>query len=143
MTDFEQNNSMTAPVVACQGVQRIYQQDTVPVYALRGADLTINAGEFVSLAGPSGSGKSTLLNVIGGLDGFDAGRVVVGGVNLGGLNAAELAEMRLRNVGFVFQAYNLIPVLTARENVEFILQLQGSPSQERRDRANAALQRFG
>ena len=74
MTDFEQNNSMTAPVMACQGVQRIYQQDTVPVYALRGADLTINAGEFVSLAGPSGSGKSTLLNVIGGLDGFDAGR---------------------------------------------------------------------
>ena len=143
MTDSQQNNSTTAPVVACQGVQRIYQQDTVPVYALRGADLTINAGEFVSLAGPSGSGKSTLLNVIGGLDGFDAGSVVVGGVDLGGLNAAELAEMRLRNVGFVFQAYNLIPVLTARENVEFILQLQGTPSQERRERANIALQRLG
>ena len=113
------------------------------MYALRGADLTIDAGEFVSLAGPSGSGKSTLLNVIGGLDGFDAGSVVVGGVDLAGLNAAELAEMRLRNVGFVFQAYNLIPVLTARENVEFILQLQGTPNQERRERADTALQRLG
>ena len=113
------------------------------MYALRGADLTINPGEFVSLAGPSGSGKSTLLNVIGGLDGFDAGSVVVGGVDLGGLNAAELAEMRLRNVGFVFQAYNLIPVLTARENVEFILQLQGTPNRERRERADTALQRLG
>ena len=143
MTESEQSSSTAAPVVVCQDVQRIYQQDTVPVYALRGADLTINPGEFVSLAGPSGSGKSTLLNVIGGLDGFDAGSVVVGGVDLAGLNAAELAEMRLRNVGFVFQAYNLIPVLTARENVEFILQLQGTPSQERRERADTALQRLG
>ena len=113
------------------------------MYALRGANLTITAGEFVSLAGPSGSGKSTLLNVIGGLDGFDAGEVTVGGTSLGPLNASELAQMRLEKVGFVFQAYNLIPVLSARENVEFILQLQGVSSQERQERANDALQSLG
>lgn len=140
MTD---SQTQSAPVVLCQNVQRIYQQESVPVYALRGASLVIEAGEFVSLAGPSGSGKSTLLNVIGGLDGFDAGEVTVGGTNLGALNAAELAEMRLHKVGFVFQAYNLIPVLSARENVEFILQLQGVPSQERQHRANTALQSLG
>ena len=140
MTD---SQTQSAPVVLCQNVQRIYQQESVPVYALRGASLAIEAGEFVSLAGPSGSGKSTLLNVIGGLDGFDAGEVTVGGTNLGALNAAELAEMRLNKVGFVFQAYNLIPVLSARENVEFILQLQGVPSHERQERANGALQSLG
>ena len=137
------SHTQSAPVVLCQNVQRIYQQESVPVYALRGASLAIESGEFVSLAGPSGSGKSTLLNVIGGLDGFDAGEVTVGGTNLGALNAAELAEMRLNKVGFVFQAYNLIPVLSARENVEFILQLQGVSSQERQERANGALQSLG
>ena len=137
------SQTQSAPVVLCQNVQRMYQQESVPVSALRGASLAIEAGEFVSLAGPSGSGKSTLLNVIGGLDGFDAGEVTVGGTNLGALNAAELAEMRLNKVGFVFQAYNLIPVLSARENVEFILQLQGVPSHERQERANGALQSLG
>ena len=137
------SHTQSAPVVLCQNVQRIYQQESVPVYALRGASLAIEAGEFVSLAGPSGSGKSTLVNVLGGLDGFDAGEVTVGGTNLGALNAAELAEMRLNKVGFVFQAYNLIPVLSARENVEFILQLQGVSSQERQERANGALQSLG
>lgn len=142
MNDSQQNQAAT-PVVRCRGVQRVYQQESVPVYALRGADLTINAGEFVSLAGPSGSGKSTLLNVIGGLDGHDAGEVSVGGVDLGKLNSAEMAEMRLHKVGFVFQAYNLIPVLSARENVEFILQLQGVPTQPRRERAMNALASLG
>lgn len=140
MTD---SQTQSTPVVRCQNVQRVYQQESVPVYALRGASLAIEAAEFVSLAGPSGSGKSTLLNVIGGLDGFDAGEVTVGGTNLGALNAAELSEMRLNKVGFVFQAYNLIPVLSARENVEFILQLQGVPGQERQERANIALQSLG
>ena len=140
MTD---SQTQSTPVVRCQNVQRVYQQESVPVYALRGASLAIEAGEFVSLAGPSGSGKSTLLNVIGGLDGFDAGEVTVGGTNLGALNAAQLSEMRLNKVGFVFQAYNLIPVLSARENVEFILQLQGVPGQERQERANIALQSLG
>ena len=137
------SQTQSTPVVRCQNVQRVYQQESVPVYALRGASLAIEAAEFVSLAGPSGSGKSTLLNVIGGLDGFDAGEVTVGGTNLGALNAAELSEMRLNKVGFVFQAYNLIPVLSARENVEFILQLQGVPGQERQERANIALQSLG
>ena len=143
MTEFAENAKATAPVVECRGVQRIYQQDSVPVYALRGADLTIHAGEFVSLAGPSGSGKSTLLNVIGGLDGFDAGSVSVGGVDLAALTPAQLAQTRLHNLGFVFQAYNLVPVLSARENVEFILQLQGVASQERRSRAEQALHSMG
>ena len=143
MTEPIPQTTAATPVVQCRDVQRVYQQHSVPVYALRGANLTINAGEFVSLAGPSGSGKSTLLNVIGGLDGFDSGEVTVGDIDLGTLNATELAEMRLNNVGFVFQAYNLIPVLSARENVEFILQLQGVASEERQERANTALQSLG
>ena len=137
-------NSSTGPaVVQCRGVERTYQQDSVPVHALRGVDLAIQEGEFVSLAGPSGSGKSTLLNIIGGLDGFDAGTVTVDGTDLGSLNSAELADLRLRKIGFVFQAYNLIPVLSAQENVEFILQLQGVSAQQRRQLAMDALASLG
>lgn len=139
----QKNSLVKTPVVVCRGVKRIYQQDSVPVHALRGVDLEIQEGEFVSLAGPSGSGKSTLLNSIGGLDGFDAGTVTVGGTDLGALNSAELAQLRLHKIGFVFQAYNLIPVLSAQENVEFILQLQGVPSQQRRERATEALASLG
>lgn len=130
-------------MIKLEAISRTFHVGDDDVHALRDICFEVANGEYLSVMGPSGSGKSTLLNVIGGLDGFDAGSVVVGGVDLGGLNAAELAEMRLRNVGFVFQAYNLIPVLTARENVEFILQLQGTPNQERRERADAALQRLG
>lgn len=95
------------------------------------------------MAGPSGSGKSTLLNVVGGLDGFDAGTVTVGGIDLGTLNSAERGDLRLRKIGFVFQAYNLIPVLSAQENVEFILQLQGVSAQQRRERATESLASLG
>ncbi len=130
-------------VVRCSGVKRVYQQETVPVHALRGVDFAVQQGEFVSLAGPSGSGKSTLLNIIGGLDHFDEGSVLVAGVELAGLSESALSALRLEKIGFVFQAYNLIPVLSALENVEFILQLQGVSRGERRQRAEAALESLG
>ena len=101
------------PVVSCRGITRTYQDDAVPVHALQGVDFEVQAGDFVSLAGPSGSGKSTLLNVIGGLDRPDAGEVQVDGVNLNALSESELSDLRLTKMGFVFQAYNLIPVLSA------------------------------
>jgi len=129
--------------VVCRGVTRTYQDDAVPVLALQGVDFTVTKGEFVSLAGPSGSGKSTLLNVIGGLDRPDAGGIHVDGVHLNELSESELSDLRLSKMGFVFQAYNLIPVLSASENVEFILQLQGLPAAERAERAQAALDALG
>ena len=127
-------------VVECRGVTRVYQDEAVPVHALRGVDLQVRHGEFVSLSGPSGSGKSTLLNVIGGLDRPTAGEVSVDGVLLNDLSESALADLRLHKLGFVFQAYNLIPVLSARENVEFIMQLQGVPARERHGRAMQMLE---
>ncbi len=131
---------MSEEVVAvCAGVTRTYQEESVPVHALRGVDFSFARGEFVSLAGPSGSGKSTLLNIMGGLDRPDAGTVTVDGVALNDLNETELSDLRLAKMGFVFQSYNLIPVLSARENVEFIMQLQGIAPSERAERAAEAL----
>ena len=130
-------------VVRCRSVSRTYQDDAVPVRALVDIDFEVARGEFVSLAGPSGSGKSTLLNVIGGLDRPDAGTVEVDGVQLNDLSESALSDMRLKKMGFVFQAYNLIPVLSARENVEFIMQLQGVPAAERRQRSAAMLEELG
>ncbi len=130
-------------VVQCHGLERTYHDDGVPVHALAGVDFEVEKGDFVSLAGPSGSGKSTLLNCIGGLDRATAGTVTVGGVDLASLSSAELAELRLRRVGFVFQSYNLIPVLSARENVEFIMQLQGVHADQRRRDALAMLDSLG
>jgi putative ABC transport system ATP-binding protein len=130
-------------VVECNEVSRVYDQDSVPVTALDGVDLTISKGEFVALVGPSGSGKSTLLNIIGGLDLFDGGSVKIDGVQLEGKSTRELSDLRLTKIGFVFQAYNLVPVLSARENVEFILQLQGIAEKEREDRAAVALESLG
>ena len=134
---------MTDHVVECRGVSRTYDDDAVPVHALRGVDFELAGGEWVSLAGPSGSGKSTLLHVIGGLDQPSSGSVVVDGVEVTALTATELSDLRLNKIGFVFQAYNLIPVLSALENVEFILQLQGVDSSERRTRSLEALRSLG
>ena len=130
-------------VVECRGVNRTYEEEAVPVHALRGVDFELESGEWVSLAGPSGSGKSTLLHVIGGLDRPTGGTVVVDDTDLNDLSEAELSDLRLHRIGFVFQAGNLIPVLSALENVEFILELQGVPAAERRDRAGAALESLG
>jgi len=134
---------MTKRVVACRNVSRTYDQETVPVHALRGVDFDLDEGEWVSLAGPSGSGKSTLLHVIGGLDQPDEGCVVVDGTDITKLSPADLSDLRLHRIGFVFQAYNLIPVLSALENVEFILQLQGVDGAERRRRGIEALGSLG
>ena len=134
---------MADRVVECRGVNRTYEEEAVPVHALRGVDFELESGEWVSLAGPSGSGKSTLLHVIGGLDRPTGGTVVVDDTDLNDLSEAELSDLRLHRIGFVFQAGNLIPVLSALENVEFILELQGVPAAERRDRAGAALESLG
>ena len=134
---------MTENVVTCRGVSRTYDEEAVPVHALRQVDFELNTGEWVSLAGPSGSGKSTLLHVIGGLDQPNEGSIIVDGVEITELAAAGLSDLRLHRIGFVFQAYNLIPVLSALENVEFILQLQGVDGTERRQRSLEALESLG
>jgi putative ABC transport system ATP-binding protein len=130
-------------IVTCRGVTKIYKQGALEVPALRGIDLDIDAGEFATLAGPSGSGKTTLLNVIGGLDKATAGDVVVDGVSIGNLGRDQLADMRLNKIGFVFQTYSLIPVLSAEENVAFILELLHVPAKDRRARAREALREVG
>ncbi|HOP35769.1 MAG TPA: ABC transporter ATP-binding protein [Syntrophales bacterium] len=130
-------------MVECRDVKKIYRQGKMEVQALRGVTLSIEKGAFMALAGPSGSGKTTLLNIIGGLDAADSGTVVVDGDTLAGMGQGELADMRLRKVGFVFQSYNLIPVLSARENVEFIMLLQGVSPRERRERALSILEEVG
>lgn len=130
-------------VVQCSNVHKRYEHDGVEVHALRGVDLQLAAGEFVSLSGPSGSGKTTLLNAVGGLDSITSGEITVEGRRVDLMDRDTLSDMRLRRVGFVFQSYNLIPVLSARENVEFIMQLQGVPADERRARALEMLRAVG
>lgn len=131
------------PIIACQALTKRYQQGEVSVDALRGVDLTVSKGEFLSLSGPSGSGKSTLLNILGGLDQPTSGQVSIDGQTIDGLSRSALADLRLRRIGFVFQAYNLIPVLSAEENVAFILELQGVSAAERRERAREMLAQVG
>ena len=134
---------MSSHVVIAEGLTRVYQEESVPVHALRGVDFSIASVEFVSLSGPSGSGKSTLLNIVGGLDRQDHGTISLDGEELTPLSEGDLAALRLKKIGFVFQAYNLVPVLSALENVEFILQLQGVGSAERKERAGEALKSLG
>ena len=133
----------TEPVVSCRGVSKVYRQDTVAVQALSDIDIEIPRLDFVCLSGPSGSGKSTLLNLVGGLDRPTTGEITVAGKRVDRMAKGELAELRLHHIGFVFQAYNLIPVLTARENVEFVMQLQGRPAAERGDKAMEILKEVG
>ncbi len=133
---------MTA-IVECSGVHKRYRQDSIEVHALQGVDLKIETGEFISLSGPSGSGKSTLLNAVGGLDRISEGQIRMSGQRIDDLEAGALADLRLHKIGFVFQSYNLIPVLSARENIEFIMQLQGVASGERRQRALDMLEAVG
>jgi len=117
-------------IVECMDVKKTYQQGKMQVSALKGVTLSIESGDFLALAGPSGSGKTTMLNIIGGLDSADSGKIMMDGDALDEMNQSQLARMRLQKVGFVFQAYNLIPVLTARENVEFIMELQNRKKEE-------------
>ena len=130
-------------IVECIDVRKTYRQGKVEVNALNGVNLSVEKGGFVALAGPSGSGKTTMLNIIGGLDLADSGQVTVDGNALAEMTQSELASLRLQRVGFVFQAYNLIPVLSALENVEYVMLLQGVPRVERRERAKAILDDVG
>lgn len=139
MTD----NARNEPTVVCRKVSKVFRQGEIEVPALSDVDLDIAAGDFVCLSGPSGSGKTTLLNLIGGLDVPTTGEISVAGMRVDQMDKSQLAEMRLRHLGFVFQAYNLIPVLTAQENVEFVMQLQGVPKAERAQRAREILGEVG
>jgi len=134
---------MEPHTVVCRQVSKVYRQNTIAVQALTDINLEIPKKDFLCLSGPSGSGKSTLLNLIGGLDRPTSGEIEVDGVALASLNKGSLAKLRLQRIGFVFQAYNLIPVLTARENVEFVMQLQGVSAADRRARAMDMLNEVG
>ncbi|GAA1072689.1 ABC transporter ATP-binding protein [Kitasatospora arboriphila] len=131
------------PLLAATGVRKVYRTGTVEVTALRDLDLTVLPGELVGVMGPSGSGKTTLLNCLSGLDDIDAGRVEVEGRDLFAMSDAERTEHRARAMGFVFQAFNLIPVFSAAENVELPLLLTGTAPREARARAEAMLERVG
>ena len=126
-------------VIRIEAVHKTYSDNGVPVHALRGIDLRIEKGEFTVIAGPSGSGKTTLLNVMGALDAPTSGHVYLESDDIGIKSRDEIASIRLRKLGFVFQAYNLIPVLTAMENVEFTMMLMGIEEQQRRERAMEVL----
>ncbi|MBM9512080.1 ABC transporter ATP-binding protein [Desulfogranum marinum] len=130
-------------IVTVNNVSRIYHQGKTEFKALDDVSLTINKGEFTALAGPSGSGKTTLLNLIGGIDTADKGTILLDGQDLSSLKKGELADLRLQDIGFVFQSFNLIPVLTAAENVEYILRLQKIPSSIRRQKVKAILADVG
>jgi putative ABC transport system ATP-binding protein len=132
---------MTA--ITCTELCKTFRQGEEVITGLDNVSLRIESGEFVCLSGPSGSGKTTLLNAMGGLDTPDSGEITLGSQRLDQLSKGELADMRLHNIGFVFQAYNLVPVLSARENVEFVMQVQGIPAAERRRRAADVLQEVG
>ncbi len=126
-------------VIKATGITKTYNPDKVPVHALRGIDLSIEKGEFTAIVGPSGSGKTTLLNIIGGLDTPDSGQIIIGGQDISQLSDNQLINFRKDHIGFVFQSYNLIPVLTAKENVEFVMMLQNRSKKERNERAEYLL----
>jgi len=130
-------------LIKVRGVVRTYKQGMLEVHALRGVDLDIHDGEFTALIGPSGSGKTTLLNIMGALDEPDAGTVEVAGQDISRLTKGDAADFRLDHVGFIFQAYNLVPVLTALENAEFTLLLRGVPAAERHKVIKPLLERVG
>lgn len=130
-------------IVECVDVVKTYQQGKVVVKAVNGVTLSVAEGEFVAIAGPSGSGKTTMLNLIGGLDRPDSGKIVVDGNDFSEMGEGKLATLRLHKIGFVFQAYNLIPVLSAVENVEYVMLLQGISAEERRARARSILDEVG
>ncbi len=129
--------------VECVNLCKTYRQGDLEVVGLSDVDLNIEDGEFTCLSAPSGGGKTTLLNSIGGLDKPDSGQITVAGERIDGMSKAERAHLRLTKIGFVFQAYNLIPVLSARENVEFVMQVQGVSSADRKERSEKVLAEVG
>lgn len=130
-------------IIQAKGITKTYNPEKIPVPALNGVDLTIEEGEFTAIVGPSGSGKTTLLNIIGGLDQPTDGEVFIKGENISQMSDSKLIDFRKNNIGFVFQAYNLIPVLTARENVGFVMLLQNRSKEERDHRVTELLHAVG
>jgi len=130
-------------ILEIKNVSKIYNESEIQVNAVDSVTLDFQEGEFAAIVGPSGSGKTTLLNLIGGLDNPTSGEIIIDGTNLVKLKSSELIDFRMRNIGFVFQAYNLIPVLTAKENVEFIMNLQKWSRKERDERTFELLKAVG
>ena len=130
-------------IIKTTGLTKTYQNNSLKVEAVKQIDLSISKGEFTAIVGPSGSGKTTLFNMIGGLDDITAGTVEIAGTSISNLKENELIDFRLKHIGFVFQAYNLIPVLTAKENVAFIMLLQGLSEKERMERSEDLLRQVG
>ena len=130
-------------VIKTKNLVKIYSDSAADVRAVDGVDLSIKQGEFTALKGPSGCGKTTLLNLLGGLDHPTSGEIIINGQNITELSSKDLIDFRLHNIGFVFQAYNLIPVLTAKENISFIMLLQKRPKAEREKRAMDLLKAVG
>ena len=130
-------------IIRTENITKIYNPDTIPVHALNGVTLDIEKAEFSAIVGPSGSGKTTLLNIIGGLDRPSSGKVWIDGKELSNMKENKLIKFRLNHIGFVFQAYNLIPVLTARENIEFVMLLQNVSKKERDKRTDELLEQIG
>ncbi len=136
-------NNLSEYVIVTEGITKEYSDNGVPVPALRGIDLTIRKGEFTAIVGPSGSGKTTFLNVVSGLDDVSSGKIWLNGKLLSAMSGKELSNFRRDNIGFIFQAYNLIPVLTVEENVEYVMLLQGVPKAERHRRVEEILSELG
>ena len=130
-------------VLELKNVHKIYNSTHVEVHAVNGVDLDFESGEFAAIVGPSGSGKTTLLNMIGGLDKPSDGQILIDGTDLSTLKPSKVIDFRMRHIGFVFQSYNLIPVLTASENIEFIMNLQKWPREERDKRTVELLNAIG
>ncbi len=134
---------MSEEVIKIENVSKVYSTDGVDVHALRSLSLGIRKGAFTAIAGPSGSGKTTLLNIMSGLDTPTSGRVMLAGRPISGMKGSELSDFRRDHIGFIFQAFNLIPVLTVRENIEYLMLLQGIGEEERRSRVSSILKQVG
>lgn len=134
---------METTVIDAHNISKTYNPQGIPVLAVKNVHLHLRKGEFVALVGPSGSGKTTLLNMIGGLDHPDTGNIIINGTDITGLSPSSLVQFRLHNIGFVFQSFNLIPVLTSKENAEFIMLLQKIPKAEREARINKLFTEVG
>ena len=130
-------------IIKIENITKVYTETEVEVHAVNGINLEFEKGEFAAIVGPSGSGKTTLLNLLGGLDNPTSGKITINNTDISHLSGSQLIDFRLWNIGFVFQAYNLIPVLTAKENVEFIMHLQGRKKDERDARTKELLEAVG
>ncbi len=130
-------------IIETKDLTKVYRENGNEVVALENLNISFEQGEFTAVVGPSGSGKTTFLNMVGGIDYPTSGEIKIDEVNIGSLKSSKLINFRMKNIGFVFQSYNLIPVLTARENVEFIMLLQNRPKQERSKRSEELLKAVG